>query len=187
MIAFTANAPEALGGGEERALEQIRALSAVGATEGMLALADLHAVQKKFDQADAEYQKILASAPDRINIYFEIAGYYRDRGESQAIEQTVECAERIAPSDRRLNYYRGVALVLGAREAATAEQNLRAYISDVPENSELPLHASAYEWLGKLYENQNKPELAAEQYQAALAVDPRDKVAREALKKLHKR
>lgn len=68
LIAFTANAPEALGGGEERALEQIRALSAVGATEGMLALADLHAVQKKFDQADAEYQKILASAPDRIDI-----------------------------------------------------------------------------------------------------------------------
>jgi tetratricopeptide (TPR) repeat protein len=187
LIAFIANAPDALGGGEERALEQIRALSAVDATEGMLALADLHALQKKFDQADADYQKVLASAPDRVDVYFEIADYYMDRGDSEAMERAVEFADRIAPSDRRLSYYRGVALVLAAREPTAAEKNLRAYISDVPENSELPPHASAYVWLGKLYESENKPELAAEQYQAALALDPREKVAREALKKLQKR
>ena len=187
LIAFVANAPEALGGGEKRALEQIRALSSVDATEGMLALADLYAVRKMFDQANTEYQKILESAPDRIDPYFEIADYYRDQGNSEAMERSVDSAYRIAPSDRRLSYYRGVALVLAAREPATAEQNLRTYISDVPENSELPPHASAYEWLGKLYENENKVELAAEQYHTALALNPRDKVAREALKKLQKK
>ena len=187
LIAFIANAPDALGGGEDRALDQIRALSAVDVTEGMLAVADLRAVQKKFDQADAEYQKILALAPDRVDVYFEIADYYRDRADSAAMEQAVESADRIAPSDRRLSYYRGVALVLAAREPVSAEENLRAYISKVPENSELPSHASAYEWLGKLYEIENKPELAAEQYQAALALDPQNKASREALKKLQKR
>jgi tetratricopeptide (TPR) repeat protein len=187
LIAFIANAPGTLGGGEEHALEQIRALSALDPTEGMLALADLYAVQKKFVQADAEYQKILASAPDRVDVYFEIADYYRDRSDSEDIERAVESADRIAPSDSRLHYYRGVALVLAARELATAEENLRAYISNVPENSELPPHASAYEWLGKLYETENKPELAAEQYQAALALDPQNKVVREALKRLQKR
>ncbi|HXY10235.1 MAG TPA: tetratricopeptide repeat protein [Terriglobales bacterium] len=187
LIAFTANAPGTLGGGEQHALEQIRALSAVDATEGMLALADLFAVQRKFDKASAQYEKVLASSPNRIDVYFEIADYYRDQGDSQAMKQAVESADRIGPSDSRLNYYRGVALVLAAGEPAAAEENLRTYISNVPENSELPSHASAYEWLGKLYENENKPDLAAEQYQAALALDPRDKAAREALKKLQKR
>jgi tetratricopeptide (TPR) repeat protein len=187
LIAFMANAPGTLGGGEEHALVQIRALSAVDTTEGMLALADLSAVQKKFDEAGAEYQKILASQPDRIDAYFEAADYYRDRRNSEAMEQAVEGAEQISPSDRRLNYYRGVALVLAAREPAAAEEDLRTYISKVPENSDLPSHASAYEWLGRLYENENKPGLAAEQYRAALELDPRDKTAREALKELQKK
>jgi tetratricopeptide (TPR) repeat protein len=186
LIAFTASAPRTLGGGEQHALEQIRALSAVDVTEGMLAVADLFSVQKKFDKADGKYQKVLASSPDRIDVYFEIADYYRDQRDSEAMKQVVEWADRIAPSDSRLNYYRGVALVLAAREPAAAEENLRTYISYVPENSELPSHASAHKWL-QLYENENKPDLAAEQYQAALAFDPRDKAAREALKKLQKR
>jgi Tfp pilus assembly protein PilF len=38
------------------------------------------------------------------------------------------------------------------------------------------------EWLGKLYENEKRPDLAAEQYKAALALDPQNKLAREALK-----
>jgi tetratricopeptide (TPR) repeat protein len=57
----------------------------------------------------------------------------------------------------------------------------------VPDNSELPAHSSAYEWLGKLYENENKPNLAAEQYKAALTLDPQNKTLREALKRLPKK
>jgi cytochrome c-type biogenesis protein CcmH/NrfG len=49
LIAFMANAPGSLGGGEGHALEQIRVLSAVDPVEGTLALADLYAVEKKFE------------------------------------------------------------------------------------------------------------------------------------------
>jgi len=40
LISFMASAPGSLGGGEDNALNQIRALSAVDPLEGMLALAD---------------------------------------------------------------------------------------------------------------------------------------------------
>jgi tetratricopeptide (TPR) repeat protein len=176
-----------LGGGEEHALQQIRALSVLDATEGTLALADLYAVQKKFDQADAEYQKVLESGVDRIDIYFEVADYYRDRSDAERMERATEAAAKIASSDRRLSYYRGVALVLAKGNLAVAEEDLRTYIDSVLENSELPSHASAYEWLGRLYENEDKPDLAAEQFQAALSLDPQNKNLREALKKLQKR
>lgn len=187
LIAFIANAPGTLGGGEEQALKQIHALSTVDAIEGTLALADLYAVRKKFDQADEQYQRVLDSAPDRIDVYFEVADYCRDRGDSERMEQAVNGGTRIAPSDRRLTYYRGVALVLAKRDSGVAEENLRAYIDSVPDNSELPSHASAYEWLGKLYENEEKPELAAQQYRAALTLDPHNKALQEALKKLRKK
>ena len=90
LIAFMANAPGNLGGGEDRALEQIHALSAVDPVEGELALADLYAVKKKFEQAGDEYQKILKSAPGIIDAYLEVADYYRDRGEAEQMEQAVE-------------------------------------------------------------------------------------------------
>ena len=187
LIAFMASAPRDLGGGEEPALEQIRALSAVDPLEGMLALADLYATRKKLDQATEAYQRILKSGPDRVAAYFEIADYYRDRGDSEHMKQAVEGALRVAPSDRRLNYYRGVALVLQKNDSEAAEKDLRTYLDTVPDNSEVPTHASAYEWLGRLYENERKPDLAVEQYKAALTLDPQNKAVREALKRLRKK
>jgi tetratricopeptide (TPR) repeat protein len=185
LIAYMASAPSNLGGGEANALNQISALSAVDPLEGMLALADLYAERKKFEEASDEYQKVLKSAVGRVDAYFEVADYYRDRGDAERVGQAVAAALKVAPSDRRLNYYRGVALVLENRESEVAEKALRTYIETVPDNSEVPAHSSAYEYLGKLYENRGQPDLAVEQYKSGLVLDPQDKGLRDALKRLH--
>lgn len=152
-----------------------------------MAQAELYAVRKKYDQASEEYVKVLESTSNRIDVYLEAADYYRDRGDSEHMAQAVEAAARIAPSDRRLSYYRGVALVLEKNDPVVAEKELRTYIETVAGNSELPAHSSAYEWPGKMFENEDKPDLAAEQYKAGLALDPQNKALREALKRLQKR
>jgi tetratricopeptide (TPR) repeat protein len=187
LIEFMANAPGNLGGGEKNALDQIHALSAVDPVEGTLALADLYAVRKKFEEAGEEYQKILVSAPNRIDAYLEAADYYRDRGDAERMEQAVEAASKIDASDRRLSYYRGVAFVLENKDLAAAEKDLRAYIDTVPDNSEIPAHSSAYEWLGKLYAKEGKADLAAEQFREGLVLDPQNKALREEFKKLLER
>ena len=185
LIAFMASAPSNLGGGEEHAMAQIRTLSSIDSLEGKLALADLCATRKKFEQASQEYQEILKSAPNQIDAYFETADYYRDRSDSEHLQQAVDGALKITPSDRRLNYYMGVALALAKKDPEMAEMDLRTYLDTVPTNTELPPHSSAYEYLGKLYEYEGRPNLAVEQYNAALALDPHDKAVREALKRLH--
>src|SRR5260370_37013872 len=86
LISFMASAPGIIVGGEENALNQIRALSAVDPLEGMLALADFYATRKRFDQASDEYQKVLTSAPGRIEAYLEVADYYRGRGDAALME-----------------------------------------------------------------------------------------------------
>ena len=187
LIAFMANAPPNLGGGEEHAMEQIRALSAVDPVEGELALGDLYTARKKFDEASDEYQRVLESASNRIENYFEVADYYRDRGDSEKMSLAVEAAAKITPSDRRLSYYHGVALVLEKLDPEVAEKDLRTYIDTVPDNSELPAHSSAYEWLGELYEDEGRRDLAAEQYKAGLTLDPQNKTLKGALKRLQKK
>jgi tetratricopeptide (TPR) repeat protein len=185
LIAFMASAPGNLGGGEVRAMAQIRTLSSMDSLEGMLALADLYAMRKKFEQASRQYQEILKFASNRTDAYFETADCYRDHADSEHLQQAIDGALTITRSDRRLNYYVGVALVLAKKDLETAEKHLRTYIDTVPENSELPPHVSAHEYLGQLYEYEGYPNLAVAQYNAALAIDPHDKAAREELKRLH--
>jgi TolA-binding protein len=186
LIRYLMNAPGIAGGSEDRAQQQINALEKIDPVEGGLARAELYATHKKFDQADAEYQKILNMPVRRVGPAFEAAEYYRDREDAQHMEQAENLAAKIDPSDRRLNYYRGVMLVLTRRDLDAAEKALRSYLDAVPSSAEAPPHSSAYMWLGRLYEQKGQPDKAAEAYQAALMLDPHDKAARDALKRIQK-
>jgi len=186
LIRYLLNAPGIVGGGEDRAMDRIRALSAVDPTEGDLAQAEYLVLRKKFDQASEQYQKVIESKPGRIGVYFEIAEYERDRDDGKRMEQVVEVGAKLVPFDPRLSYYRAVAWILQKKNSDDAEKNLRRYLASVPDSSEAPPHSSAREWLGTLYEQEGKLDEAAEQYQTTLTLDPHSKVARDGLKRLHR-
>jgi tetratricopeptide (TPR) repeat protein len=93
----------------------------------------------------------------------------------------------LAPADHRLDYYRGIALVLAKESPAEADRELHRYLDSVPDNANVPSHSTVHEWLGKLYERQGQLDRAAQEYQAALVLDPRNKQAAEALKALQRR
>lgn len=187
LIRYLLNAPGFLGGGEDEALRQIQALSVVDAVDGMLARAEYFVTRKKFDQAAAEYEKILKSNVRRIGVQMEIAEFYRDRGDAAHMQAAVDAAGKIDSADPRLDYYRGVALILARQDFPAAETHLRAYLQRVPDGSQVPPHASAHEWLGKLYEAEGHREQAAAEYQAALALDPQNDALRDALQRVQKK
>jgi len=78
------------------------------------------------------------------------------------------------------------ALVLGNQAPAEAEKDLHHYLNTVPDNDNVPSHSTAHEWLGRFYEREGHFDMAAQEYQAALTLDPRNKQAREGLKALQK-
>lgn len=187
LISYLLNSPSIVGGGQERSDEAIRALAAVDPTEGALAHAQAEFVRRRLEAADEEYAKLLETSHRRIGVYFEIAEYYRDRGNAAMMQRAVDAAAMLDAYDLRLNYYRGVAMVIGHEDPAAAEHDLKAYLDAVPANSELPPRASARQFLGRLYEQEHKLDNAAEQYQAGLALDPRNKSLREDLRRVEKK
>ncbi len=187
LIRYLLNAPGFLGGGEQESLQQIQALSVVDAVDGMLARAEYYATRKKFDLAGPEYEKLLKTDVRRIGVHMEIAEYYRDRGDAARMQVAVDAATRLGPNDSRLEYYRGVALVLAKQNPGDAEKYLRNYLQSVPDGSQVPPHSSAHEWLGKLYEAESKRDQAAAEYQAALALNSRSDDARKGLDRVRKR
>ncbi len=187
LIRFEMLAPGIVGGGEDKAQRHIDELEKIDAVQGQLARGEFFAAKKKLAESDTVFAKLLNSGTDRIGVYFEVADYYRDRQNEAKMGEAVAAAAHIAPDDRRLEYYRGVHLVMVGKKPDEAETLLRSYIKTVPDNADLPSHASALEWLGKLRESEGKFSEAAEDYRLSLTLDPHNKAVEEAYKRVQKK
>jgi TolA-binding protein len=73
------------------------------------------------------------------------------------------------------------------KNSSEAETLLRSYISTVPDNSDVPPHSAAREWLGKLYESEGRFSEAAKEYGVSLSLDPHNKSVQEEMKRVEKK
>jgi tetratricopeptide (TPR) repeat protein len=184
---FCLDAPWIVGGNKDEALTQANAIAAIDPVEGHLARAmyDREAL-KNNEQAESEYQQVLAAKPKKIDPYFEVADFYVAQDQPGSIETATQAAAAVSSNDPRIEFYRGVEGILSDQNLPDAERDLKSYLATSPDRSDWPGHASARVWLGRLYELQGKTPDAAEQYRAALQINPRLKEARTRLDKLGK-
>jgi tetratricopeptide (TPR) repeat protein len=184
---YCIDAPWIAGGSKDEAQQQVDAIAAIDPIEGHVARAVYAATAlKKPADAEAEYKVVIESKSTRVEPYFEAANYFAGANKADDLRAAVTAAAAVAPNDPRIGYYRAVAGVLGVTDTADAERYLKAYIAGAPDRSEWPSHAAAREWLGRLYEAEGNKTMAAEQYRAALQLEPNRKDARERLNKLEK-
>jgi tetratricopeptide (TPR) repeat protein len=186
LAEFYFQAPWIVGGSKTGAKEQIDAISVLDPIEGHLVRAAFWQEEKKLDLVEGEYRWVFAANPPHIEPYLEIAGFYQHQGKVPEMKAALDAAARVSPNDPRLSYFRAVALVLGGSSSPEAERDLKSYLASTPDRSDWPSHASAREWLGTLYEREGKRLEAAEQYRAALQLDPGMKDARQKLERLEK-
>jgi tetratricopeptide (TPR) repeat protein len=184
---FNIDAPWVVGGNKDEAKAQIEAIAAIDPIQGHLARAlyDSQAAKKQ-EAADEEYRAVLAAKPGKIEPYLEAANYYMRQNKPAEMETAIDAAAAINPNDPRLAFYRGVFGVLSGVEPSHSEQYLKSYLASTPDRSDWPSHASAREWLGRLYEAQGKRAEAAEQYRASLQLEPGRKEVKSRLEHLEK-
>jgi tetratricopeptide (TPR) repeat protein len=184
---FCLDAPWIVGGSKDEAMAQVNAIAAIDPVAGHLARAVyLREALKNNEQAESEYKQVLAAKPKKPEPYFEVADFYIAQNRPADIETAIQAAAVVSPKDPRISFYRGVEAVLANQNLPDADQDLKSYLATTPERSDWPSHASARVWLGRLYELEGKTPDAAEQYRAALQLDPRNKEARARLDRLGK-
>jgi tetratricopeptide (TPR) repeat protein len=186
LIEFDCSAPGLVGGGEEKALPQIRQLAELDAAEGHYATGNCRRQKKDFAAADAEFTKALESDPKSPELIYDIGDYALKHNQPERLLAVAETGERAAPTDPRGKFYKGVALFLKKEDPEEAERLLGEYAKKAPMRSGYPRPAAAHLWLGRLYEDQNKMEDAAREFESALKLDPKNKMAQESLKRLKK-
>jgi tetratricopeptide (TPR) repeat protein len=184
---YCLDAPWIAGGSKDEALQEVNAIAALDPVEGHLARAVYFSEgPKNNEQAESEYRMVLSAKPKKLEPYFEVADFFEAQNKPADMETAIQAAAQASPNDLRLTFYRGVEGVVANQNLPAAEQDLKSYLASTPDRSDWPGHASARIWLGRLYEAQGKRSEAAEQYRAALQLEPRRKEARTRLEKLEK-
>lgn len=186
LIEFDCAAPGLVGGGEEKAKPEIEKLQSMDAAEWHYALGNCRRQKKDFADADAEFQLALESHPKSAELVYDIGDYAVRRSQAERLIEVAELGAKVALSDVRSMYYRAVGLILKNEKQEEAERLLREYLQKAPKRSGYPRYTVAHEWLGRLYENRGDKESAKKEYQAALQLDPKNKSARESLKRVEK-
>jgi len=184
---YCLEAPWIAGGSKDEANSEVSAIAALDPIQGHLARAMFYMVAtKKNDLAEGEYRQVLSAKPKTFDAYVEVITFFGTQNKASDMDAAIQGAAQVSPNDPRLAFFRGVQRVLSGTDFAHAEEYLKSYIASTPNRSEWPSHASARVWLGKMYEAQGKRAEAAEQYRAALQLDPGRKDARARLEKLEK-
>jgi tetratricopeptide (TPR) repeat protein len=186
LIEFDCAAPGMVGGGEEKAKPEIEKLQSMDASEWHYALGNCRRQKKDFADADVEFQLALESHPKSAELIFDIGDYAVRRGQAERLMEVAELGTEVAAWDPRGMFYRAVGLILKNEKQGEAERLLREYLQKAPKRTGYPRYAVAHEWLGRLYENKGEKEWATKEYQAAVQLEPKNKSARESLKRVEK-
>ncbi len=117
---------------------------------------------------------------------YDIGDYAMKHGQPERLVAVADQGEKVAAADPRGKFYRAVALVLTKDSGGSAEALLREYLKAAPVRNGYPRPWDAHDWLGRWYENQGKTQAAIAEYEVALKMEPKDKNANEALKRLKK-
>lgn len=186
LIEYDCIAPGIAGGGEDKALTEIDQVAKLDVAEGHYARGNCRRQKKDFGTADAEFSKALESNPTSADLIFDIGDYAMKRSQPEMLEQVAATGSKVKQNDPRGEFYHALSLILRKTKLAEAEQKLRKYLQTAPPRDNYPSASSAHLWLGLTMEQQNDIAGARNEYETALKLDPKNKSANEALKKLAK-
>jgi len=186
LIEFDCSAPGMVGGGEDKARPEIEKLQGLDPAEWHYAEGNCRRQKKDYSGADDEFQKALQSQPRSVELVYDIGDYAAHHSQPDQLLEVANLGEKLAPADPRAKFYRAAGLILKNEKLGEAEALLREYLRQAPKRNAYPRYSVVHGWLGRLYENKGDKAAAIKEYEQAVQLEPKDKNARDALKRLGK-
>jgi len=184
LVEFNVSAPALLGGSEEAAIQQATEIRKRDAIEGHRAFARIDVAAKKLDLARNEYVAMLKEQPSSARAHY-LYGVYLMLTEKnyKAASDEVESAVKLDASYMPSFFQIGHVAALSGANLTHGEEALKKYLAYLPKEDE-PSIARAYFWLGGIYEKEGRKADAKASYAASLKINPSQKDADEALKRV---
>lgn len=184
LLQFYAIAPGFMGGGVERAREQVKAIAAFNALHGHLAAAFL--AQRTRDTAAVlrEYESAIDTAPDSTIGYLSLGGAYQQMSRWPEAFATYERLLRRVPGDMSAQYQIGRTAAISGQNLDRGEQALRLWLARTPRDAHTATIAGAHHRLGQVLEKRGRRDAARAEYEEALRINPKNDDARKSLASL---
>lgn len=186
LIEFDCSAPGIAGGGDDKAAKEIEKIAAMDAAEGHYARGNCRRQKKDFAEADAEFTKALGSNPKSADLVYDIGDYAMKHDQAGRLTAVVDVGEKLNAKDPRGKFYGAVARILRGEQLADAESAIHDYMNKAPRRNSYPSLAMGHYWLARLAERKNMRETAIGEYETALRLEPKNRYANEALKRVKK-
>lgn len=176
-------APAIAGGSKKKALAQAEEIIAYDARQGRLLLAQIYAGQQKYDLALQEYRELVDLYPQDEGVYYHKGMFHQQAGQFDAAFAAFEKTLEINPLAGQALYQIGRTAVFSGRNLERAIECMNIYLQHEPQQGQ-PALDSAHWRLGMLYEKAGDLELAKQEYEKALMLNPQEEKYEEALKNL---
>ena len=181
LVGFYAMAPAVMGGGMDKAREQEAELSKRSAFRGAIARGTIAEQEKNPAAEVAAYREAIAAAPDSSAGYFALGNAYaRDGKAAEAFAMLDEYVKR-RPDDRWALYQAGRQASVTGVQLERGEKALAQFLATPPADAPVTMIAGAHYRLGLIAEKRGARDVAREQYQAALKINPNSSAAQKAL------
>jgi tetratricopeptide (TPR) repeat protein len=186
LISYYIAAPGIAGGGDEKAQAQITELEVAHPVPARLARMELYENRKKFTEASNEARGVVAVRPRLVKSYLEVAEYFQNREDATSMRAALNAIPRGLPPDPHVDYYVAVANVIAGENIPDALKAINAYLAKQPppRREDHVTLGDAHSWLGRAYEKLGQRAAAISECHAALKLEPKNRYARECLKRI---
>jgi tetratricopeptide (TPR) repeat protein len=148
LFDYYMGAPGIMGGGLGKAQDLARKVSAADPAEGQHLLALLSERSKQYDDAEQHLRRAIQLAPTDAPRVMELARFLAKRGRAKESDTLFEQAQRIAPENHAILFFRAATYIEGNRNLSDARALLEKYIG-APLTPEDPPRRRAQELLAK--------------------------------------
>lgn len=183
LLDYYSIAPGFMGGDMNKAVEQATEIRKRDSLAGHRAFARVYTRQKKPELARKEWIAAVTEQPNSAKARYFYSGYLVNEKNYKGALDEIEAALRIDPTYMPAYYRLGQVAGIAGTNLGRAEEALKKYLAYQPTDEE-PSLASAWYWLGTIYEKEGRKAEAKQSYQNALRLRPGVKDFTEALKRV---
>jgi tetratricopeptide (TPR) repeat protein len=181
LVEFYTQAPGVMGGSKEKAQEQIAEILKLNPMRGHLKQGELYLRDKKVAEAEKEYVAAEQAAPDSSLAAYNLAGFYEGQQRWADAFGVYERMEKRFPTEWVVRFRIGRLAALSGDRMDRGEKELRALIASPPVDIAIGTHVGLHWRLGMILEKQGKKDQARAEYNAALAIDPKNENVKKSL------
>ncbi|MEM6645365.1 MAG: tetratricopeptide repeat protein [Bacteroidota bacterium] len=182
LMEFYLQAPGIAGGDKDKALEQAQAIVGIDEQRGFFALVRAHSAREEWSEVEGVYQRAIAETGN-VDLQVELGYFYQRRERFADAMETFEAILKAQPESMAALYQVGRTAALSGDFLERGAEALEAYLQREP-GPRQPGHDAAYHRLGMVYAHQGRVEDAEAAYEQALAINPDNEAAQDALRKL---